>query len=65
MLDRQISHDKVTRSLASDPKTSADLWQIVKPMIRTIEDANQGAILLDDSILEKPYTDENELVCWH
>lgn len=65
LLSGQISHDKVTRSLASEPKTSADLWQEVKPLVRAVEDADQGAICLDDSILEKPYTDENELVCWH
>ena len=22
-------------------------------------------MLLDDSIQEKPYTDENEIICWH
>lgn len=65
MLDGQISHDKVTRSLAKEPKTSADLWRVVKPMVRSVEDADLGAILVDDSILEKPHTDENELVCWH
>jgi hypothetical protein len=65
MLDGQISHDKVTRSLASEPKTSADLWQIVKSTVRLVEDADLGAILVDDSILEKLYTDENEIVCWH
>ena len=24
-----------------------------------------GVLILDDSIEEKPYTDENEIVCWH
>ena len=24
-----------------------------------------GVITIDDSIVEKPYTDENELICWH
>lgn len=65
MLDGQISHDKVTRSLAEEAKTSAHLWQIVKPIVRSVEDSEQGSILIDDSILEKLYTDENEIVCWH
>lgn len=65
MLDGQISHDKVTRSLSGESKTSAHLWQIVKPMVRSVEDSEQGSILVDDSILEKLYTDENEIVCWH
>lgn len=24
-----------------------------------------GVLILDDSIEEKPYTDENEINCWH
>lgn len=64
LLEGEISHDQVTRFLASPAKTSADLWQIVKPLLRKIE-SEDGVLLLDDSIEEKPYTDENELICWH
>lgn len=32
--------------------------------MRQIESA-AGVLALDDSIKEKPYTDENELICWH
>ena len=45
-------------------KTSKDLWQFVKPLIREIETEN-GCLIIDDSIEEKPYTDENDIVCWH
>jgi len=24
-----------------------------------------GVIIMDDSIAEKPYTDENDIICWH
>jgi hypothetical protein len=24
-----------------------------------------GLLIIDDSIAEKPYTDENEIICWH
>lgn len=64
LLDGEISHDKITRFLASKMKTSKDLWQFVKPLIREIE-SDTGCLILDDSIEEKPYTDENEIVCWH
>ena len=64
LLDGAISHDKITRFLAGKAKTSKDLWQFVKPLIREIE-ADDGCLILDDSIEEKPYTDENEIVCWH
>jgi hypothetical protein len=59
-----ISHDQVTRFLASKPRTSADLWKIVKPFVRRIR-SGQAVMIVDDSISEKSYTDENDIVCWH
>lgn len=64
LLDGSISHDKITRFLSSKAKTSKDLWQFVKPVIRQIE-TEDACLIIDDSIEEKPYTDENEIVCWH
>lgn len=64
MLEGQISHDQVTRMLASEPKNSADLWRVVKPLVRAIERPD-ATLSIDDSIGEKPYTDENGIVCWH
>ena len=64
LLDGEVSHDQITRFLASEPKRSADLWRIAKPLVRSIE-SDSGVIVIDDSIEEKEYTDENELVCWH
>jgi hypothetical protein len=59
-----ISHDKITRFLAEDIPKSKDLWHVVKPHVRAIE-SPYGCIIIDDSIEEKPYTDENDIVCWH
>jgi hypothetical protein len=64
LLDGEVSHDQITRFLASEPKRSADLWRIAKPLVRQIE-SDSGVIVIDDSIEEKEYTDENELICWH
>jgi hypothetical protein len=64
MLDGQLSHDQVTRLLNCEPKNSADLWKVVKPLVRAIE-STEGTISIDDSISEKPYTDENDLIAWH
>src|SRR5438128_1034064 len=64
LLDGAVSHDQITRYLASKPKTSADLWGNVKPLLRQVE-REDGVIVIDDSIEEKPWTDENELICWH
>ncbi|KJU84414.1 transposase IS4 family protein [Candidatus Magnetobacterium bavaricum] len=64
LLGGKISHDKVTRFLSSSDYTSANLWQLVKPTVRSIED-NYGFLIFDDTIEEKPYTDENEIITWH
>ena len=65
MLDGQISHDKITRFLNTGFSTSKNLWLYVKPTLRKIERSKGGVLIIDDSIEEKPYTDENELVNWH
>jgi hypothetical protein len=64
LLDGEVSHDQITRFLASEPKTSAALWRIARPLVRQVE-SDDGVIVIDDSIEEKEYTDENELICWH
>lgn len=64
LLDGAISHDRVQRFLSSPVKSGADLWQVVKPYVRQIQ-SDAGVLIVDDSISEKPYTDENEIICWH
>lgn len=65
LLDGEISHDKVTRFLNTDEYGSRELWQHVKPSVRQHEQAEEGVLILDDTISEKAYTDENEINCWH
>jgi DDE superfamily endonuclease len=64
LLGGEISHDQVQRSLAGEEQNSADLWRISKPHVRKIE-SEDGVAIVDDSIAEKPYTDENDIICWH
>lgn len=64
LLGGTISHDRIQRFLSQNEFTSGDLWHIVKPHVRAIQ-ASDGVLIVDDSIAEKPYTDENEIVCWH
>jgi len=59
-----ISHDQMQRFSAQEASSGDDLWQIAKPYVRQIEQ-DDGVIIIDDSIAEKPYTDENEIICWH
>lgn len=60
----EISHDEITRLLRSERATGKHLWLYVKPFVRTIE-SKEGVLIIDDSIEEKAYTDENEIICWH
>jgi hypothetical protein len=64
LLGGSISHDQIQRLLGKAQFSSADLWGMVKPYVRQIQQ-DDGVIILDDSIAEKPYTDENEIICWH
>jgi len=64
LLDSAISHERIQRFLASPVKGGADLWKVVKAYVRQIE-GDDGVLIVDDSISEKPYTDENEIICWH
>jgi len=64
VLDGEISHDQVTRFLSRGTYESKQLWEITKPIIRKIE-TEDGVLCLDDSVAEKSYTDENDIICWH
>jgi hypothetical protein len=64
LLAGEVSHDQVTRYLAGTKKTATDLWRTVKPLVREVQ-SEAGVLIIDDSIEEKPYTDENDIVCWH
>ena len=64
LLEGALSHDQITRFLSQQRFDSKTLWQLVKPMVRAIED-EAGVLIFDDTIQEKPYTDENELISWH
>lgn len=64
MVDGEVSHDKVTRFLSAREYTSRDVWREVKSTVRRMESAD-GVLIFDDTICEKAWTDENEVVCWH
>lgn len=60
----EISHDQVTRFLSQPELTTPQLWPIVKPLVRRIQSA-EAVLIIDDTVQEKPYTDESELITWH
>ena len=64
ILHEVVSHDKITRFLSSADYDSKTLWEIVKSKVREVE-YKEGVISFDDTLSEKPYTKENEIVNWH
>lgn len=60
-----ISHDKFTRFLNGGDYGGKELWHLSKTLIRSAESNDTCYFVLDDSIEEKPYTKESEVVCWH
>ena len=64
LLDNEYSHDQITRFLSGDEYTSRDLWALVKPTVRAVE-TDDSSVLFDDTIQEKPHSDENEIIAWH
>src|SRR5512144_647815 len=64
MVSGALSHDRVTRFLSEREYSSRDLWLQVKKTVREIE-RNDAVLIFDDTIQEKLWTDESELICWH
>ena len=64
MVEGDVSHDRITRLLSKQDYTSKDLWLQVKAMVRSVQ-SEEGVLIVDDTIQEKAWTDESELMCWH
>lgn len=64
MVNGDVSHDRITRFLSKQAYTSKDLWGQVKAIVKQVQSA-EGVLIFDDTIQEKAWTDESELMCWH
>lgn len=64
MSDGVISHDDVTRFLSRLDSSSKALWGEVKKVVRQIE-SDQGVLAIDDTLIEKAYSEENGLITTH
>lgn len=66
LVDGSVSHDQITRLLSQSWELfeGASYWKRIKPFVRKVESA-EGVLILDDFIVEKPHSSENELICWH
>lgn len=64
LVDGAYSHDQITRLLSRNNFDSKTLWQYTKPVVRKVEQED-GVLIVDDTIQEKLYSDENNLIAWH
>ena len=64
LFNNRFSHDKVTRFLNSQELDNKKLWSFIKPFLRSVE-KDSSVLIVDDKILEKPYTEESEINTYH
>ena len=64
LFNNRFSHDQVTRFLNSQELDNKKLWSFIKPFLRSVE-KDSSVLIVDDTILEKPYTDESEINTYH
>lgn len=64
ILEGKIKHDTITRALSEKDYSSVDLWVAVKKFVRQNQ-SQAGVLVIDDTVEEKPYMDENDMICWH
>ena len=64
LLEGEISHDQITRYLREGESSSKELWKQVKATVREVE-VEEGVLIIDDTLQEKAWMDENDLIAWH
>lgn len=64
ILNKEHSHDKITRMLAQIILDQKEYWQAIKKTVRQVEKP-KGVISVDDTIDEKPHSDENQYNSWY
>lgn len=64
MLNNALSHDQISRFLGQGEFDQKDYWKCIKSIVRQIE-SPEGLIKIDDTIEAKPYSQENDIICWH
>ena len=63
-LNGSLQHDDRSDFLKQLDMDSVAYWQLIKPFVGQIE-RRSSYLSLDDTYIEKPHTDANELISWH
>ena len=67
ILGDKYTHDVFTKKLLLNDEIETDkyLWQYDKPILRNYENEKDGCLVIDDTLLSKPYSKTNEVIHWH
>lgn len=64
VLNDELKHDYISDFLSQDDLDKKAFWQEIKPFVRQIE-GSSAYISIDDVIVDKPHSTENEIICYH
>ena len=64
LTDNSMKHDYISDCLAQEGLDQKVFWKQVKPFVREHESEN-GAIIIDDTIVDKLYSTINEVINYH
>jgi len=64
MVGEAYNYDQITRFLGQKQYSQKRYWKRIKGTVRQVE-SEEGVLLINDTIEEKPYTDENDIVHYH
>lgn len=64
LINHKVKHDTFTRALSIQRYDSKFLWENNSKFVRTIQNDN-GVLILDNSVIHKPYSKKTELVNYH
>ena len=67
ILGEKYTHDEFTKKLLlnDEIETDKELWNEVKPILRKYENEEDGCLIIDDTLLAKPYSKINEVINLH
>jgi hypothetical protein len=66
VLGKGYSHDRFTKMLLEKNRDyEKELWNSAKQFLRDYENEKDGCLVVDDTLLNKPYTKESDTVCYH
>jgi len=64
LINNDVKHDAFTRMLSAREYDSKFVWEENKTAIRKVQN-NDGVLILDNTICHKPYSQMNEIICYH